>query len=85
MWVNSVLCQRRAQTETLVFKRKQEMDVCSDDSNLQLVLLSEVSDCGDDGKKQNQSMEDGGIVDSTEIVHTAHPMGVLLCGTLIRG
>lgn len=34
-------------------------------------------------KKQNQSMEDGGIVDS--IVHTASTNGVLLCSALVRG
>lgn len=34
-------------------------------------------------KKQNQSMEDGGIVDS--IAHAASTTGVLLCSALIRG
>lgn len=35
--------------------KAREMDVCPDDSSLQLVLLSEVSDGADDSKKETKS------------------------------
>lgn len=45
-------------------KKAREMDVCPDDSDLQLVLLSEVFDCGYDCKKRNKikAWRAGGIV-----------------------